>query len=75
MVLCGIVCYFEFNLSDQFPYIIKVCLYSRDLSDLDEFSHDYGIQLCPVLEVAPSVQFEEISQLYPVFQDFLSCFS
>ena len=47
----------------------------RDLTDLDEFCHDYGIQLCPVLEVAPALQFEDISQLYPVFQDFLSCFS
>ncbi|XP_053390843.1 uncharacterized protein LOC128553692 [Mercenaria mercenaria] len=47
----------------------------EELTDLDEFCHDYGIELIPVLEVAPSVQYDDLQQMYAVFQDFLTCFS
>lgn len=46
-----------------------------ELTELDGFCHDYGIELCPVLEVAPTVQFDDVRPLYNVFQDFLTCFS
>ncbi|XP_060562168.1 uncharacterized protein LOC132721814 [Ruditapes philippinarum] len=47
----------------------------EEITELDEFCHDYGIELIPVLEVAPTVQYDDLQQMYPVFQDFLTCFS
>ena len=42
--------------------------------DLIDFCHQRGLTIVPVLEVAPAVQFEDIDELYGVFDDYLSCF-
>ncbi|KAL5009145.1 hypothetical protein ScPMuIL_014726 [Solemya velum] len=50
--------------------------YSRgDIMDLEEYSLLRGIQLLPLLEVSPKVQFEDVAEMYTVFHDFMSCFS
>lgn len=43
--------------------------------DLEEYSLLRGIQLLPLVEVSPKVQFEDVADMYTVFQDFMSCFS
>ncbi|KAJ8308848.1 hypothetical protein KUTeg_013722 [Tegillarca granosa] len=52
----------------QLPYT------KSDIMDLEEYCLERGIQLVPVIEVAPPVQYEDIDDLYNVFQDFVSCF-
>lgn len=51
-----------------------MCLFDSDIMDLEEYCLERGIQLVPVIEVAPPVQYEDIDDLYNVFQDFVSCF-
>lgn len=53
----------------------QICYSMEEITELDEYSHSFGIALCPVLEVAPTVQFDDIAAMHPVFQDFLTCFS
>ncbi|OWF38604.1 uncharacterized protein LOC110466050 [Mizuhopecten yessoensis] len=50
-------------------------VYSKSaLMEFENHCIALGIQVIPILEVAPLVQFEDIEELYDVFQDFLSCF-
>jgi hypothetical protein len=43
--------------------------------DLAEYCSDVGIQLVPVIEVAPQVQFDDVDDLYSTVEDFMTCFS
>lgn len=63
------MCQIGFNTE----YIIFKSFYS-DLMEFEEHCSALGIQVIPILEVAPLVQFEDIDELYDMFQDFLSCF-
>ncbi|XP_059160315.1 uncharacterized protein LOC131943943 [Physella acuta] len=61
---------FHSNLPPQWQ-----CPYTRsEVLHLSEFCAKRQMQLVPVVEVGPRVQFEDLSKLYSVFQDFLSCF-
>ncbi|KAL4238827.1 hypothetical protein ACF0H5_003534 [Mactra antiquata] len=51
------------------------CYGMEELLEMDEYCHDYGIELCPVLEVAPTVQYDDLPSMYAMFQDFLTCFT
>ncbi|XP_041351474.1 uncharacterized protein LOC121370371 [Gigantopelta aegis] len=53
----------------------QFCFTRSDLLELDMFCKVRGLQLIPVLDIAPKVQFEDISSLYAVFQDYVTCFS
>ncbi|XP_052768844.1 uncharacterized protein LOC128209056 isoform X2 [Mya arenaria] len=64
--------YIRFRHLEQVVW--QICYGVDELTDLDDFCHEYGIELCPVLEVAPTVQYEHLNSLYPLFQDFLTCF-
>lgn len=43
--------------------------------DLVDHCSDLGIQLVPVLEVAPQVQFDELDDIYSTIEDFMTCFT
>ncbi|CAL1530401.1 unnamed protein product [Lymnaea stagnalis] len=61
---------FHSNLPPQWQ-----CPYTRsEVLHLSEFCQKRHMQLIPVVEVGPRVQFEDLSKLYSVFQDFLACF-
>ncbi|BFZ12007.1 hypothetical protein BsWGS_15047 [Bradybaena similaris] len=61
---------FHSNLPPQWQ-----CPYSRsEVLHVSEFCHKRHMQLLPVVEVGPKVQFEDLPKLYSVFQDFLACF-
>ena len=49
-------------------------IYSELLDLLDHCS-GLGIQLVPVLEVAPQVQFDDLDDLYSTIEDFMTCFT
>ncbi|XP_048734927.2 uncharacterized protein LOC125650577 [Ostrea edulis] len=49
--------------------------YSKSsLCDLDNYCSDRGIQMVPVLDVMPQIQYEDLDDLYPTLQDFISIF-
>ncbi|GFO34683.1 tankyrase-1 [Plakobranchus ocellatus] len=61
---------FHSNLPPQWQ-----CPYSSsEVLWIAEFCERRRMQLIPVVEVGPRVQFEDLSKLYSVFQDFLACF-
>uniref|UniRef100_A0A2C9LRB7 Uncharacterized protein n=1 Tax=Biomphalaria glabrata TaxID=6526 RepID=A0A2C9LRB7_BIOGL len=61
---------FHSNLPPQWQ-----CPYTRsEVLHLSEFCQKRRMQLIPVIEAGPRVQFEDLSKLYSVFQDFLACF-
>ncbi|CAG2189907.1 unnamed protein product [Mytilus edulis] len=50
--------------------------YSKsEIMDLVDHCSDLGIQLVPVLEVAPQVQFDELDDIYSTIEDFMTCFT
>ncbi|GFR59922.1 tankyrase-1 [Elysia marginata] len=61
---------FHSNLPPQWQ-----CPYSsNEVLRISEFCQKRRMQLIPVVEVGPRVQFEDLGKLYSVFQDFLACF-
>ncbi|XP_061172833.1 uncharacterized protein LOC133182124 [Saccostrea echinata] len=52
----------------QAPYS-KSCI-----CDLDSYCSDRGIQVVPVLDVVPQIQFEDLDDLYSTLQDFIATF-
>ncbi|RUS72323.1 hypothetical protein EGW08_019915 [Elysia chlorotica] len=61
---------FQSNLPPQWQ-----CPYSsNEVLRISEFCQKRRMQLIPVVEVGPRVQFEDLAKLYSVFQDFLACF-
>ncbi|XP_046371371.2 uncharacterized protein LOC124145584 isoform X2 [Haliotis rufescens] len=53
----------------------QLCYSRSDLVHLDLLCSARGLQLVPVLEVGPKVQFEDLPLLYTAFQDFVTCCS
>lgn len=60
-------------VAHNFTSCMSLFLFSEVLH-MSEFCHKRQMQLIPVVEVGPKVQFEALPKLYSVFQDFLACF-
>ena len=56
-------------------FLILIFFISSEIMDLAEYCSDVGIQLVPVIEVAPQVQFDDLDDLYSTVEDFMTCFS
>nr|KAG5710755.1 hypothetical protein BaRGS_035157 [Batillaria attramentaria] len=53
----------------------QFCYTRREVLHLVDYCRQRQLNLLPVLEVGPKVQFEDLSLLYSIFSDFLACFS
>ena len=54
---------------------MKLFLFFSELLEIDKFCMARGMQLIPVLDVGPKVQFEETALLQGVFSDYISHFT
>lgn len=49
--------------------------YSKNcICELDDYCSERGIQVVPVLDVSPQIQFEDLDDLYTTLQDFIANF-
>ncbi|KAL3874032.1 hypothetical protein ACJMK2_037101 [Sinanodonta woodiana] len=53
----------------------QVCYTKQQLRMIDAYCKSHAIQMIPVLDVTPAVQFEDIESLYSTFEEYLSCFN
>lgn len=60
---------------DMQKFLIVFFYIPSEIMDLAEYCSDVGIQLVPVIEVAPQVQFDDVDDLYSTVEDFMTCFS
>lgn len=59
---------------DIYIFYLVNFFFGSCICELDDYCNERGIQVVPVLDVSPQIQFEDLDDLYSTLQDFIANF-